>query len=1109
MSLLSDALLALQTDLKTYRGYLTFAPDYFSNNKQDVVTMAAEINEGGKLILAPDTSKYSDNALQAIFNISEISRNALGPGIFSLMLGSGGKQLRNNFLYLDENKLRVPKIVDETTYQAGKSLQQFLATILPKQGASEKEVEQHLDSLCDFLTATLGVRARAVNMMKEENVLKMLSNMQILLNTRIEFYDKVIQDDVLNQTLEFYQIKHQRRAIWDDTVGDESKKIQNQLQELSDKFNSIEEVEQALIECQHAIEALSAVNESWMKENEKLQLANGQAFPDTINIHSLFSHFFNVLVMGEMTADFFEYVIKDDLNNGISLGIQEKDVYEELMLSALNDPEGSTYQSGVKLVRTLNIQLQSLQARLKIATLYEQYKIEPQKLVTANTGDLEDDLKNNKKTLEELSKAKIQMLNSKKAFNNEIDSICEDDVFELNRAKIIKPYDDLFDGQYQETQALIAQVIKVVEKNEQAIAKMSSAGRQANIQHLGYQVNYAFKNSRAARVNYSKTSHAKATLDDSHVKTINIITEKYDDQIAKFTRAIEETEKRIQAQKQIFDDVPNQFEARHKQLRASLKKLEKFHQLAKASGSLYDLVGNVTTAELQQWFEIDDKHWLIHDHQQYTNENARHGVNFEFAFTWLGSKIFADNQDYKRNDKDFWLDKINERKRLISEELSARSIDNIVDRRPNKSESFGLYQLRQEYQQSNKQLPELNKTLVLLQARKEKLQAEKSDTLEIHHGLYQRAKEQKEESLAKYHQVKLSHEFSMQRLALTKLEYQTIEINEDWIEVEESANNILREEFDDLEFGEKIERLDETEQQLPRFFKIHEQAMKDLKKIQVGLSHLSKKNEGNATLNEFKAQHEELSKFYSGMQKTLDLIPYTHRQIACSYELERIKSVYKTLFEDSKIVGVDPAAIEQRLQDLKQYDDFVKQFNGSDNCDIELICSSIKDTKTQIDINLGYQKSRLYFSPLVNSSIFNNNKAQLRQSMPRSEFVVTAHDKLNTYIEQRRESYWFTDMLSNAAAIFLGCFGYQTESAKREEYIENLDAQLDAYKNNTSCFETLSATITTGIEKFQPRNGITGDCDKSLKTVLNQLTIALDETKPHEEQREGRSFIHV
>ncbi|KTC91501.1 hypothetical protein [Fluoribacter dumoffii] len=95
----------------------------------------------------------------------------------------------------------------------------------------------------------------------------------------------------------------------------------------------------------------------------------------------------------------------------------------------------------------------------------------------------------------------------------------------------------------------------------------------------------------------------------------------------------------------------------------------------------------------------------------------------------------------------------------------------------------------------------------------------------------------------------------------------------------------------------------------------------------------------------------------------------------------------------------------------------------------------------------------------------------------------------DNYLEERRETYWFKDLISSAAALVLGCFGYKTEAQEREEYLQELKADYQQYKNNPNeeNLKRLQGKIQEGLDKFSPRSSKNGAEAKSLKAKLQQM----------------------
>ena len=117
-----EALDTLKDRLKELDDNLVENTDGFDGQAGEVSMQGSVIGE--KFTLTPKNKNYSQQSLQATFNIANIASRSLGlKGVLGLFAGNG-KILKHNFDYLDENW--VPKIVDETTYKTGIALKEFL-----------------------------------------------------------------------------------------------------------------------------------------------------------------------------------------------------------------------------------------------------------------------------------------------------------------------------------------------------------------------------------------------------------------------------------------------------------------------------------------------------------------------------------------------------------------------------------------------------------------------------------------------------------------------------------------------------------------------------------------------------------------------------------------------------------------------------------------------------------------------------------------------------------------------------------------------------------------------------------------------------------------------
>jgi hypothetical protein len=76
------------------------------------------------------------------------------------------------------------------------------------------------------------------------------------------------------------------------------------------------------------------------------------------------------------------------------------------------------------------------------------------------------------------------------------------------------------------------------------------------------------------------------------------------------------------------------------------------------------------------------------------------------------------------------------------------------------------------------------------------------------------------------------------------------------------------------------------------------------------------------------------------------------------------------------------------------------------------------------------------------------------------------------YLHQRAAKYAIKDILRNILAVFLGCFGYQTDQSQREQYVaqlSNITQALVANPGDPDCKSHLQAKIQYGLTHFPPR----------------------------------------
>ncbi|PJE11373.1 hypothetical protein, partial [Legionella sp.] len=106
------------------------------------------------------------------------------------------------------------------------------------------------------------------------------------------------------------------------------------------------------------------------------------------------------------------------------------------------------------------------------------------------------------------------------------------------------------------------------------------------------------------------------------------------------------------------------------------------------------------------------------------------------------------------------------------------------------------------------------------------------------------------------------------------------------------------------------------------------------------------------------------------------------------------------------------------------------------------------------------------------------------------------------YLAKRAETYWFKDFISRNASIALSCFcRYKTDAQEREEFVTQLESDLNAYQENPNeeSFLKLEKTIDEGKKKFTPR--ASEGAEKYQDSLLAKLTSFEDKLKTLEEAR--------
>lgn len=578
----------LKNSLKKLDSHLVESTNGF-DGQVGKVPMHGSVNEG-TFKLTPTTKDYSQKALQATFNIAEIAHSSLNfTGIIGLLTGNG-KVLRNSFNYLD-NKW-VPKIVDETTYQTGLALQNFLKQILPPKNANEQERDAALNSLFDFIP--LG-KSKVISKVKGNNSLQVLFDMQELLDARLEFYEKVIKEEAIAETLEVYDIKMQRRAIWDEKLSTPSKKIQETLKELSQTLQQTtssqvcKEIKSELLKLKEKLHSLELINEKWHQDNLAIKLKNQNSLPDEIALNDLLLYYYPAQRNGEMSEMMFSAAIEGPLNAGIASGTIPNE-YQERIATSLAD----TYGSGSKLINALNEQIQSLtesatKIQEKIETIKEYLEKNsitlPEFKLASSDLNPKEQLESNQALLEEFQEALKETSAAKIKFNEQVDLLDGDETFKQyleNHVKVIN--EDNFDSQIESIETSIEKIKLAIEKNEKAIAKSSKQGRSKELATLAKKVNSTY---RARHQSSAVLSRAEQKQRDAAqtVKNEKIaLHQQYEEKVKKISTKKDQKIKAVSSEHTIIKETKKEFSERRQILTESKPKIDSlFSKIKEAS----------------------------------------------------------------------------------------------------------------------------------------------------------------------------------------------------------------------------------------------------------------------------------------------------------------------------------------------------------------------------------------------------------------------------------------------------------------------------------------------------------------------------------------------
>ncbi|KTD00476.1 hypothetical protein [Fluoribacter gormanii] len=218
--------------------------------------------------------------------------------------------------------------------------------------------------------------------------------------------------------------------------------------------------------------------------------------------------------------------------------------------------------------------------------------------------------------------------------------------------------------------------------------------------------------------------------------------------------------------------------------------------------------------------------------------------------------------------------------------------------------------------------------------------------------------------------------------------------------------------------------------------------------------------------------------------------------------LDHVIAGYEGFKEREKKLSPNAAQARQKLfSDIKEFEEseLVTLLNyiserETREPEIQAKIERLEELKAKLNtFKMAYDE--LGTKQAINEAIEKATKSTEQFGQARAELKTRYFGEesiFDNYLKERKSTFAFRDFFSSAAALVLGCFGYKTESQKREEYLEELQAALQAYQKApindveevNSTHSQLREKIDIGLKNFSPRSKEGEDHGKSLNAKL-------------------------
>ncbi|WP_133126995.1 hypothetical protein [Legionella nagasakiensis] len=1094
MSAFTDALSQLKADIEAIAGK-KFVYDTKKLSASDANQVFAaqrllpeSLRTGATGFVPPTRSDYSDNVLQAIWNIADLTTQ-IAEGHTSL-----ARQLmsfRKSFGYLDK-KTWVPKIIDDKTYQAGLAMQRFLALAVPDPEAREKGLTDLLQGLQQELDKRL----------------------LVYVTHTPESIDKTV--DYLQHEEERQQQAREQTAAWkaqhDDLqqlIGEES--IQRLLRPgkelLASGSDDITAIDAMIADREHVLAQIRERATQFLQFNRRWKENIDRHFPNIISdYHRLLANP-GTTTIGDITTAW-----KHLFNTGTHI---EQNATKQALEHLHNEGVTACDHEVPRIVELFETQMAQLLEVRKLAVYKQQLKeatavkeITTPDFITGEGSTLayvislssaEDELTR----LTENSESYTALIAGLKHYSAQL----------MEQQRALEERDDQLDSTLSPPAPYAAKETfrTALEKTHVTLLEEITRIRtqRDRIQQLittATQEHQPIEEARAKQTREGREQllHAAEEKEEETLKIAQASEAKKAEKQATFASMIEP-----EGIEEALEQLRHHEAARREALRMADESLARFAQAIENRSSLYIPAQEVPKEDLKRYLECNEAIGQFIDelYKREQQAGAWYGINTTYVFDLFQHHTSIVYSDFDADMEDI-LYYIQAKRAQIAAELAVDITQPPSGTSPSQSLSeVNLYKLQQRYQE-------------IIEPRKvRERQKQELAHLEVQTQLDNFAHEH---AVLEHRMLKLEFKLNEAQMQANGLPSLLTEL--DSLSPDKALAHIRRHEtmisqlqnlltistFKDRSCEEQVRQIARRLTAQNTAWQTFNEGIPDSETL---LAEQAEQKETLAgQLQQLNEQNDRLSQQYDELSQLVATIIRKKE----SLQLQQLTQIAHAMHALAS--RTDDSASLATPDKIKLHKAIQKQLAALNASPLlaEASGSKKRAIADQLEIIDGL-KPRLSSAARTlrqATGVYDDEEIETVSSVRHDRLTALktrffgSHDTqlggiFGDYLKERASTFSWRDFFSRAAALVLGCFSYQTEAEKRQVYLHELKSAVIKYQTNPATYGDLSSVIQKGLQHFKPRAKSGPDYRKSLHAKLNtfnqELTEALTAKSPEVE----------